>query len=248
MNENKKKSGVLDFLNPFRGDEEPATSQSQPQQVYTQAYNPIGAKTNAGFSNPTPSYSPPAQVYNTVLADKSLVDTFVQKLQDLIDQNNQPGFDFLEFTQTLFEESKNPDANCFKMVFRIAQKMDKTLTPDKLLQSSSFYKTLVQQTADSEISKGQNKKITLQSDKDKEAQSLQQAQANAQAQIQKLNEQILELQNQANVASNQLSVIGQKYNDQFIDIDTKLNAITTAKEQVISSIVDIESGIKNNLK
>ena len=68
------------------------------------------------------------------------------------------------------------------------------------------------------------------------------------AQIQKLNEQILELQNQANAAANQLSAIDQKYNDQFIDIDTKVNAISTAKEQVISSIVDIESGIKNNLK
>jgi len=247
MSENKKKAGVLDFLNPFRGDEEPVTS--QPQQVYTQqTYNPIGVKANIGFSNPAPSYSPPAPSYSNVIADKSLVDTFVQKLQDLIDQNNQPGFDFLEFTQTLFEESKNPDASCFKMVFRIAQKMDKTLTPDKLLQSSSFYKTLVQQTADSEINKGQNKKIALQSDKDKEAQSLQQAQANAQAQIQKLNEQILDLQNQANAAANQLSAIDQKYNDQFIDIDTKVNAITTAKEQVISSIVDIESGIKNNLK
>ena len=244
----KKKSGVLDFLNPFRGDEEPVTS--QPQQAYTQAYNnPIGVKANTGFSNPAPSYSPPAPSYNTnVIADKNLVDTFVQKLQDLIDQNNQPGFDFLEFTQTLFEESKNPDASCFKMVFRIAQKMDKTLTPDKLLQSSSFYKTLVQQTADSEINKGQNKKVALQGDKDKEAQSLQQAQANAQSQIQKLNEQILELQNQANAAANQLSAIDQKYNDQFIDIDTKVNAISTAKEQVISSIVDIESGIKNNLK
>ena len=247
MSENKKKAGVLDFLNPFRGDEEPVTS--QPQQVYTQqTYNPIGVKANIGFSNPAPSYSPPAPSYSNVIADKSLVDTFVQKLQDLIDQNNQPGFDFLEFTQTLFEESKNPDASCFKMVFRIAQKMDKTLTPDKLLQSSSFYKTLVQQTADSEINKGHNKIIALQSDKDKEAQSLQQAQANAQAQIQKLNEQILDLQNQANAAANQLSAIDQKYNDQFIDIDTKVNAITTAKEQVISSIVDIESGIKNNLK
>ena len=45
----KKKSGVLDFLNPFRGDEEPVTSLSQ--QAYTQAYNnPIGVKANTGFS------------------------------------------------------------------------------------------------------------------------------------------------------------------------------------------------------
>lgn len=247
MSESKKKSGVLDFLNPFKEDAEPVAS-AQPAQ----AYNPIGsrpANVNVGIITPTPAYTQTyVPTYVPPVADKNLVDTFVQKLQELIDQNNQPGFDFLEFTQTLFEESKSPDGNVFKMVFRIAQKMDKTLTPDKLIQSAGFYKSLVQQAADAEVTKGQNKKQALQGDKDKERQSLEQTQKNAQSQIEKLNAQILDLQTQANAAGNQLSAIDQKYNDQFIDIDAKVSAISTAKEQVISSIVDIESGIKNNLK
>jgi hypothetical protein len=47
--------------------------------------------------------------------------------------------------------------------------------------------------------------------------------------------------------SNQLLAIDQKYGGQFIDIDRKLNAIRSAKEQVLVSIVDIEAGIKSNL-
>ena len=47
--------------------------------------------------------------------------------------------------------------------------------------------------------------------------------------------------------SNQLLAIDQKYRSQFIDIDRKLNAIRSAKDQVLVSIVDIESGIKGNL-
>ncbi len=147
----------------------------------------------------------------------------------------------------MFEESQNPNSEVFKMVFRIAQKIDKSLTPDKLIQSANFYKNLVQQAADGEIAKGNNKKNALQVEKDSERKNLESVQANANSKIQKLQEQILELQSQSNNTAVQLSAIDQKYNDQFVDIDTKISAITTAKEQVISSIVDVETGIKNNI-
>ncbi len=86
--------------------------------------------------------------------DQSLVEDFVQRLQNLINQNNQPGFDFLEFTESLFEEKQNPTPEVYKTVFRIAQKIDKSLTPSRLLDSAMFYKDLVQRTAETEINKG----------------------------------------------------------------------------------------------
>ena len=82
--------------------------------------------------------------------DQSLVEDFVKRLQNLINQNNQPGFDFLEFTESLFDEKQNPDPEVYKTVFRIAQKMDKSLTPSRLLDSSRYYKDLVQRTAETE--------------------------------------------------------------------------------------------------
>jgi hypothetical protein len=181
------------------------------------------------------------------IQDVSLVEDFVQRLQNLINQNNQPGFDFLEFTESLFEEKHNPDAEVYKTVFRIAQKIDKSLTPSRLLESAMFYKNLVQQTAESEITKGASKKQSLQTDKDTERNNLDNNLRDTKTKIQQLTSQIQDLQNQETVLNNQLSAIDQKYDGQFTDIDKKINAIRSAKEQVIVSIVDIEAGIKSNL-
>jgi hypothetical protein len=179
--------------------------------------------------------------------DPSLVDDFVKRLQNLINQNNQPGFDFLEFTESLFEEKQNPGPEVYKTVFRIAQKIDKSLTPSRLLDSAMFYKDLVQRTAESEISKGTSKKLGLQGEKDSEKNSLDSGLRDTRTRIQQLTKQIQDLQNQEVSLNNQLLAIDQKYEGKFIDIDRKVNAIRSAKEQVIVSIVDIESGIKSNL-
>lgn len=181
------------------------------------------------------------------IQDQSLVSDFVQRLQNLINQNNQAGFDFLEFTESLFEEKQNPDAEVFKTVFRIAQKIDKSLTPLRLLESAMFYKDLVQRTAEAEISKGLSKKQDLQSEKDTEKNNLDKGLKDTRLKIQQLTKQIQDLQNQEVNLNNQLLAIDQKYDGKFIDIDRKVSAIRAAKEQVITSIVDIEVGIKSNL-
>jgi len=57
------------------------------------------------------------------------------------------------------------------------------------------------------------------------------------AKIQQLTRQIQDLQNQELSLTNQLQAIDQKYDSRFIDIDRKVNAIRSAKEQVMVSIV-----------
>lgn len=179
--------------------------------------------------------------------EQPLVEDFVQRLQNLINQNNQPGFDFLEFTESLFEEKQNPGPEVYKTVFRIAQKIDKSLSPSRLLDSASFYKDLVLRTADAEINKGVAKKQGLQTEKEAEKGNLDRGLKEARAKIQQLSLQIQELQNQEVGLNNQLVSLDQKYEAKFIDIDRKVSAISNAKEQVIVSIVDIEAGIKSNL-
>ena len=110
-----------------------------------------------------------------------------------------------------------------------------------------YYKNLVQQTAETEISKGESKKQGLRADKDTERNNLDNGLKDTRAKIQQLTRQIQELQNQEASLNNQLQAIDQKYDGKFSDIDRKVNAIRSAKEQVIVSIVDIESGIKTNL-
>ncbi len=184
---------------------------------------------------------------STTANDQSLVEDFVQRLQNLINQNNQTGFDFLEFTETLFEEKQIPDNEVYKTVYRIAKRIDKSLTPERLIESARYYKDLVQKTAESEISKGESKKQGLQAEKDTERNNLDSNLKDTRSKIQQLSRQIQELQNQEVTLGNQLVAIDQKYNTQVIDIDRKITAIKNAKEQVVLSIVDIEAGIKTNL-
>ena len=224
------------FKRLFFREEENVAQQNQAPEP-----EPVVKKTQDYYVPNTPSITPVAA------QEQPLLEDFVQRLQNLINQNNQPGFDFLDFTESLFEEKQNPTPEVYKTVFRIAQKIDKSLTPAKLLESALFYKNLVQQTVENEVSKGESKKKGLQADKDTERNNLDNSLKEIRAKIQQLTKQIQDLQNQDMTTSNQLLAIDQKYGSQFIDIDRKLNAIRSAKDQVLVSIVDIESGIKTNL-
>jgi hypothetical protein len=224
------------FKNLFFRDAEKGRPEGQNQKT-----EPVSSKAQDDYI--TNKIQPaPGQV-----PEQSLVDDFVQRLQNLINQNNQAGFDFLEFTESLFEEKQDPSPEVYKTVFRIAQKMDKSLTPSRLLESSRFYKDLVQRTADAEAAKGDSRKQDLKVQKDTEKNNLDSNLKNTKAKILQLSQQIQELQNQETTLNNQLLAIDQKYDSQFADIDKKINAIRNAKEQVIVSIVDIEAGIKANL-
>ena len=135
------------FKRLFFRDEETVAQQNQ-----TQEPEPVVKNTQVNYVTNTAPLAPVG------VQEQPLLEDFVQRLQNLINQNNQPGFDFLDFTESLFEEKQNPTPEVYKTVFRIAQKIDKTLTPAKLLESAMFYKNLVQQTVDNEVSKGEMKK------------------------------------------------------------------------------------------
>lgn len=187
------------------------------------------------------------QETSQIPVSQSLTQEFVKRLQNLINQNNQAGFDFLEFTESLFEERQNPDPEVYKTVFRIAQRMDKSLTPAKLLESSMYYKNLVQNTADSEIVKGEQKKQEIQTAKENDKTNLDNNLKTTKNQIQQLTRQIQDLQTLETNLTTEILAIDQKYAGKFTEIDNKISAIRNAKEQVLVSIVDIEAGIKSNL-
>ena len=231
-----EKDRGFSFRKLFFRDVETSTPEKQIQKT-----EPAGNKIQDDYiTDPVPNE--PAAVQ-----DQPLVEDFVQRLQNLINQHNQTGFDFLEFTESLFEEKQNPDPEVYKTVFRIAQKIDKSLTPARLLDSAMFYKDLVQRTAETEINKGVSKKQGLQAEKDTEKNNLDNGLKETRTKIQVLTRQIQELKNQEVTFNNQLMAINQKYDSKFTDIDRKITAIRNAEEQVIVSIVDIEAGIKSNL-
>jgi hypothetical protein len=101
----------------------------------------------------------------------------------------------LEFTESLFEEKHNPGPEVYKTVFRIAQRIDKTLTPARLIDSALSYKNLVETTAETEIGKGESKKGGLLAEKEIEETTLTIISKKQRNKIQQLMKQIKELQN-----------------------------------------------------
>ena len=79
-------------------------SEAEIQQIQPQVPIPEGKINKIDYvANPV-TYSPVGS------QEQPLLEDFVQRLQNLINQNNQPGFDFLDFTESLFEEKQNPES------------------------------------------------------------------------------------------------------------------------------------------
>jgi hypothetical protein len=185
---------------------------------------------------------------NQVALSSTMVDDFVNRLQNLIEQNNQPGFDFLEFLESLFESNPTPGPAEYNMVFRIAKKMNPSLSTSMLLDSARTYKNLVESAASLTIAEGEKKKQTLQQELENKRQTLDSDIKSIALQMEALQKQIDALRQDSITKSNQLSAIDIEYRPKFVEIDSKVVAMNTAKEKVISSIFDVEAGIQANIK
>ena len=211
--------------------------------------NQQDTKTNVPVAPGVGGNQPIIPVYSTPKPGTSaLVDDFVDRLQKLIEANNQQGFDFLEFLESLFESNQNPSPMEYQMIFRVAKKMNANLSAAFLLESARQYKTLVETAASSTIAEGTKKKENLMTEKTNKRQSLSNEVASIDLQMEKLQKQIEELRQISVQTSNQLNAIDAEFQSQFDDIDSKIIAMNTAKEKVISSIVDVEVGIQANIK
>ena len=218
------------------------TSISEVNSSQTPSGSHVQAKpTNysAPVYNPGRSYQSPEQ--------KHWEDEFVDLLQDLIEKNNQEGFDFLEFTESLLETSERPGPMEYKMVFKIAQKMDASISVQSLIESARKYKELVDSAATSAVGDGERKKSTLQTQMSTTKSNLEQDINANTNQIRELEDKIEKLKLDSDAKSKQLSDIENEYQPQFAEIDAKINAMNTAKSTVISTIESVEQGIQNNI-
>jgi hypothetical protein len=91
---------------------------------------------------PNPAAKGPAPIQSKI--DEKIVDKLIQA----IEENNQPGFDYLEYRQALKSLASLPmdEATKFQSAFATASTMGLTL--EKLLSSIDFYKKVLQNEED----------------------------------------------------------------------------------------------------
>lgn len=178
----------------------------------------------------------------------SMVDSFIEKLQTLMKENNQEGFDFLEFTESLFENSNNPGKQEYVLIFNIAKKAQPALSVDFLLKSSQAYKNLIETGATEVCREGEQKRQSLIQMRDTSRSTLNQDITTLEQKVIALQKELESCKTAIKAKTDQLNSLDAEYEPQLADINSKIESINTAKGQIISSIVDVEIGIKNHLE
>jgi uncharacterized protein YicC (UPF0701 family) len=152
------------------------------------------APANAGNQQPqsTPIAAPPTAKTTGAVSSK-----FVDILAGALEKNNQEGFDYFEFRQSLINLAKMPmdEATRYQSAFAMAQTMG--VTSAKLVDSAQFYLTVLsnEQTKFNEAHAQQRAKLI--GNREEEAKNLDALIQQKAEQIKKLTQEIGEHQKQS---------------------------------------------------
>lgn len=196
--------------------EEETTQESEPsQQVNKPTQTPVANKSNTGID-----------------------ETILNKLLKAFEDNNQPGFDYLEFRQSLKAMSHLPldESTKFQTAFATASAIG--ATQENLIASIGFYQKVLQTEEDKFKKASDEQEQKTIASKKAEQDSLNKSIQEKSAMIQKLSAEILDHQNK--IESNQkfITEAQEKINDtqnkflstlQFIkkQLDDDINKLKT---------------------
>ena len=207
---------------------------------FPKSETPITESTNSlfnfGFGNKPPEIKP--------IVPNSFSQEHFQKALEIyqngFDSLNQAGYDFYEFYQSVKQIGiDNPQI--YVMAFTMGQTMDKSITKDKLFQQANFYIDEINKVYNDYVMRGSEKKAQITAQKSAESQNLTNELALMEQQMEALKVQIEDRRNK-------LNMVDSKYNPQILEIESKLSANDSAKNEIINSIKTVQNGLITHLK
>lgn len=219
-------AGVFVVLDDPKTEEKPAAPASVPAPSAPPKSTPVSA----------PVFVAPAS--------NDFVEDLRNRFRKILEEKNQPGFDFYEFSQMLLRTSTNPSVEHFKTAYEGAKLLNPNCNQQFLLESAAFYKTELQKAFEATIAAGEQKKNALTTEKAKEQQQLNTEVNGIEQQLADLKQKIANLEKIQTEKLAALNGIDSKFTDKFAEIEQKIQATVTAKEGVASEISLIENGIK----
>jgi hypothetical protein len=195
--------------------------------------------TQPGFS---PSFTPQS---NFTPSQPSMVSSDIQRILDEQFTNhltsiNQPGVDFYEFMESV-EVGDINSPQTFAMAFKMLANMEKSLTKERLIQQADEYLSKINDLYQHNLMSGENKKQSLNIEKENEKQSLSND-------LTGLKEQLLLIQSQILDRENKLRDIESKYQPKLNDVVIKLQANSVSNNKLVDKITKIKNGIISNVK
>jgi hypothetical protein len=219
----------MGFKDLFIASDDNAPKQEQPK--------PTGASfptTPVQTTFPAAQTFPVAQPFSP--ANDEHLDKFAQMYQSTLDKLNQSGYDFYEFYRGILGGNMIDNPQGYQMALAMATGMDNSLTKEKLVSQADYYIAELNKTFQTYADNGNGKKQSLISEKNSENQTLTSDLANLKAQVEALTIQI-------NSKQGLLSSIESKYQPLINEVDSKLRANESAKNDIVNKI----SKVKTNL-
>lgn len=165
-------AGVFVVLDDQKAEEKPAAPASAPAPSAPPKSTPVSA----------PVFVAPAS--------NDFVEDLRNRFRKILEEKNQPGFDFYEFSQMLLRTSTNPSVEHFKTAYEGAKLLNPNCNQQFLLESAAFYKTELQKAFEATVSAGEQKKNALTTEKAKEQQQLNTEVNTIEQQLAKLKQEI----------------------------------------------------------
>jgi hypothetical protein len=176
--------------------------------------------------------------------DESLVDNLMLRFQKLIEEKNQPGFDFFEYSAMVLGVSTSPAPDHFKMAFQGAKVMNPQVSKQQLLDSANFYKQTLEAAYLDTIKKGEEKRTAIAQQQANEQKQLNTEVATIGNQIAEFEKKIAELRAAQAQKNTLLTTLAEKFAPQMSDVESKLNATSSAKDRVQERLLLVEDGLK----
>jgi hypothetical protein len=197
--------------------------------------NSLFSSFSMNFGNKTPEVKP--------IVSGSFSQEHFQKALEIyqngFDSLNQSGYDFYEFYQAV-KQTGIDNPQIYVMAFTMGQTMDKSITKDKLYQQANFYIDEINKVHNDYVMKGSEKKAQITTQRTSESQNLTNELAMMEQQMEALKVQIQDRRNK-------LNLVDSKYNPQISEIESKLSANDSAKNEVINSIKTVQNGLLTHL-
>ncbi|MEI6411184.1 MAG: hypothetical protein WCR52_17480 [Bacteroidota bacterium] len=216
---------MSDFLKKFKSvfivDDGTTTPSSEEQQAQTQ----------------TQTAAPNQQAQQSVSSVAGSVNNkFVEILTAALEKNNQEGFDYFEFRQSLINLAKMPldEATRYQSAYAMAQTMG--VTPVKLIESAKFYLNVLSNEQAKFREAHTQQRAKLIGNREEELKNLDAMMQQKAEQIKQLTQQIEEHRKQSETMRSEINESTIKIENTKADFETTFNSVYAQIEQDMGKI------------
>ena len=160
--------------------------------------------------------------------------------QNAFDSINQGGYNFHTFYQSV-KQAGIDNPQMYLMAFTMGQAMEKNITKSILIEQGEYYVNKINEVYNDYVAKGNEKKNQIVLQKNTESQNLTN-------ELNLMEQQLEALKVQIQDRKNKLSMVDSKFDPQISEIESKLLANDSAKNEIVNSIKTVQNGILTNLK